>query len=320
MLLVALLIASIFLAQTQTPGSIPQVRPRTVENKTVTTIPFDPANNLIVINAMINGQGPFRFLLDTGTSHHVLSTELAESLGLQTEGSFRIDVGGKEMTEAESTEVAELRVGGLLFRNQRFVVASLPKAYTFQGFLGAELFNQFVVTLDFEHSLVTLARPSELNDRSPGARIPLKLHDGLIPQVRAEVDGHSGWFKIDTGYNGSLVLFAEFVARHKTLSINNSQSTVYAPGGQTVVGDVGNLPVTEIRVLSLKTSGSSREDASGGAEDAGAITLRNLHAVLFTEKGGSNSVYAGAIGTAAWHSFTRVTFNYSQGLMILQQK
>src|SRR5207237_9152584 len=113
MLPAALLIASVFLGQSQPALCVQQGRPRFVE-KSATTIPFDPTNNMIVVNAMVNGQGPFRFLLDTGASHYVLRRELAQSLGLQTQGSFRIDVGDKEMTDDVSTEVAELRIGGIL--------------------------------------------------------------------------------------------------------------------------------------------------------------------------------------------------------------
>ncbi|HEY6047225.1 MAG TPA: hypothetical protein VIU65_11520 [Pyrinomonadaceae bacterium] len=35
------------------------------------TIPFSGVSNLVVITASINGQGPFRFAIDTGSSAHV---------------------------------------------------------------------------------------------------------------------------------------------------------------------------------------------------------------------------------------------------------
>src|SRR5947199_1049151 len=47
------------------------------------TIPFDASNNLIIIEAMINDRGPYRLVVDTGSSHHVLSREVAEMLGLK---------------------------------------------------------------------------------------------------------------------------------------------------------------------------------------------------------------------------------------------
>jgi hypothetical protein len=40
-----------------------------------TSLSFDSANNLIVITVTLNGKGPFRFLLDSGASHHVMQPE-----------------------------------------------------------------------------------------------------------------------------------------------------------------------------------------------------------------------------------------------------
>src|SRR5437763_1432083 len=172
------------------------------------TFPFDGANSLIAIDASINQKGPYRFVIDTGSSEHMISREVANTLGLKSTGTARVDVGLEEMSNAEQTNIAELRIGELTLRNQRFFIAPLPKSYPFQGILGAELFKQFVVTIDFEHSFVTFISADRFIYRGLGSRISIKLRNGWMPRVHAEVDGHSGSFKIDTGYNGSLALFA----------------------------------------------------------------------------------------------------------------
>jgi predicted aspartyl protease len=179
------------------------------------TIPFSSANNLVVITATINGQGPFRFALDTGSSVHVLNRQIAERLGLKIIGPAVADSGNKT-TPAEVIEISELSAGELKLSNQRIFVTSLPASYPFDGLLGANLFEQFVVTLDFARSIVTLTPQAQFLAPRSGEIIPMKLRDRLIPEIKAEVDGHAGWFKVDTGYNGYLALFAEFVAQHKS--------------------------------------------------------------------------------------------------------
>ena len=47
--------------------------------------------------------------------------------------------------------------------------------------------------------------------------------------------------------------------------------------------------------------------------------VSNVPVALFTDKGGSNSAYAGAIGTLVLDNF-KATINYSQKVMILSGK
>jgi hypothetical protein len=274
------------------------------------TIPFSEANNLVVISATLNGQGPFRFALDTGSSVHVLNREIAQHLGLKIIGPAVADSGNRS-TPAEVTEVSELRAGELTLTNQRIFVTPLPASYSFDGFLGANLFEQFVVTIDFERSVVTLTAPSQFSPPHTGELVPLKLRNRLIPEIKAEVDGHAGWFKVDTGYNGYLALFAEFVAQHKSFADTKSYPSRNVSGGQTINGDVGMTAVIHIGLWKIKTV--SRVPRGRGGE----IMVSKMPAALFADRGGSNSAYAGAIGTLVLRKF-KVTFNYSKRMMILE--
>ena len=268
------------------------------EERDATTLPFDPANNLIVIAAALNGRGPFRFLLDTGATHHVLKPEAARALGLKLEGGGEIDAGGGGTVEAAVARVAEVRVGAFTLKGQRFFVTPLPASYPFDGFLGAELFKHFIVDIDFRRSLVTLTRPGGFRYRGAGVGLPLKLYGGLIPQVEGEVDGAAGRFKLDTGYNGELALFADFTERHGLLAKYAPQKS--GPGGLTLAGEVGDSPVARIRRLGL-----------------GALAVDDVLTSFFMEKGGSNSAFSGAIGTALLKRF-KVIIDYERRRVILE--
>lgn len=262
------------------------------------SLPFDSANDLIVIDATLNGKGPFRFLLDTGASHHVMTPELAQSLGLQVEGGGVLDAGGQATMSVGLSQVEEVRVGNFTLRKQRFAIAPFPASYPFQGFIGAELFKRFIVRIDFRQSLLTLTLPNSSPYRGSGVALPIKFHQGLIPQVRAQVDGVGGWFKLDTGYNGSLALFGKFIAEHNLMR-------KYAPrksdsGARTLTGELGGVPVTQIRGFTL-----------------GDLTLDGIHTAFFLEREGSNSAFAGAIGTGVLKQFN-VTIDYERRRLILE--
>jgi len=264
-----------------------------------TSLSFDAANDLIVINVMINGQGPFRFLLDTGASHHVMTPELAQRLGLKIESGAALDAGAQGTASAGLTQVAELRIGNFTLEQQTFLITPFPAAYTFQGFIGAEVFKRFIIHLNFQRSLVTLTTPQGFRYQGKGVTIPIKLHQGLLPQVQANVDGSGGWFKIDSGYNGTLALFAKFIDEHKLLSKYEPRAD--GSGARTLTAEFQNLPIAKIREFKL-----------------GKVRQVDVLTSFFLERGGSNSMFAGAIGTGILKRFN-VVLNYQERYMILEE-
>jgi predicted aspartyl protease len=271
------------------------------EDKDSTRLSFDPANNLIIITATLNGKGSFSFLLDTGASQHVMRPELARALGLKViRDGGDIDAGARGVVKAGLAEIEEVRVGSLTLEKQLFFVTPFPASYPFDGFLGAELFKRFVVSIDFQHSLLTLTHPNAFRYQGAGFSLPLKFYKGLIPQVKAEVDDKAGWFKLDTGYNGSLALFGDFIERHNLLAKYVTGKS--SPGGQTLTGEVGDSPVAQIRSFKL-----------------GDFAFADATASLFLEKGGSNSAFSGAIGTVLLKRFN-VIIDYKRQRLILERR
>jgi predicted aspartyl protease len=265
-----------------------------------TSLPFDSANNLIVITATLNGRGPFRFLLDTGASHHVMKPEIAQALGLKVTDFGELDAGGRGRVRAGSVRVSKLQVGGFTLEKQQFAVTSFPSSYPFEGFLGAELFKRFIVTIDFKHSLITLAQPNAFRYQGTGVSLSIKFYEGLIPQVKGEVDNLAGWFKIDTGYNGSLALFGKFIDENRLLAKYPPQTS--APGGLTLTGEVGDSPTTQVRQFRL-----------------GNLTLQNVLTSFFLEKEGSNSAFAGAVGTVLLRQY-KVIIDYKRQRVVLERR
>jgi predicted aspartyl protease len=271
-----------------------------ITDKRSSSLSFDSANNLIVITATLNGKGPFRFLLDTGATDHVIKPEVAQALGLKVEGGGAIDAGARQKISAGLVRVAEVRIGSFTLERQRFFVTPLPASYPFEGFLGAEFFKSFIVSIDFRQSLITLIRPSAFRYHGSGISLPLKFHEGLIPQVKGEVDDNDGWFKLDTGYNGSLALFRNFIEQHKLLAKYSPQKT--SSGGQTVTGEVADSAVAQIRRLKL-----------------GDLTINNVLTSFSLDKEGSNSAFSGAIGILILKQFN-IIIDYNRQRVILERE
>ncbi|HEY0319881.1 MAG TPA: aspartyl protease family protein [Pyrinomonadaceae bacterium] len=289
---VALIISLVALSVTTAYGTCPA--------EEGSTVPFDGTNDLIIVNVLLDGKGPFRLLLDSGATGHSMTPELAQALGLKIQGTGVIDVGSKEMVGAGIVRIAKLEIGGISLSDQIFFVAAYPPSYPFQGFLGADIFKRFVIRADFKRMTITLTSPENFRYQGTGTVVPLKLYKGGFPQVRGEVDGQKGWFKLDTGYNGSLALFGKFIDKHKLLK-------KYAPvmseqGGRTLAGEVGASPVARINVLRV-----------------GALEMRDITASLFLEKGNSNDAFAGAIGTRLFKQFN-VIFNYNKQQVIFEKR
>ena len=61
-----------------------------------------------------------------------------------------------------------MRIGELTLTNQRILTMPWPTSYPFDGFLGADLFEKFVVTIDFARSIVTLTSPTQFSTPPTG--------------------------------------------------------------------------------------------------------------------------------------------------------
>jgi hypothetical protein len=53
------------------------------DSKTTTKLPFELIDNRVFVEVRLNGQGPFHFILDTGTGGFSIVDDVAQKLGLQ---------------------------------------------------------------------------------------------------------------------------------------------------------------------------------------------------------------------------------------------
>lgn len=159
----------------------------------------------IVAPVEINGQGPFRFILDTGANRSAMSAATADALGLVADGDSMVSVHGITGSAVlPAVKVETFRAGDLVFERQRLPV--LPSAVFggVDGILGIDVLQSARVEVDFERDEVTIRRSSGARAPAGYLVVPAKLkHGGLLL-----VDGKVGKVPVkailDTGAERSL--------------------------------------------------------------------------------------------------------------------
>jgi len=175
----------------------------------------------------INGHGPYRFVIDTGTGTDAIVTpELAHQLGLPAVGQASLtDPSGQGSRKAPIVLIQSLEFAGVQFPAVRAVSHPFfSEAGTCDGLLGFTLFRDFLLTLDFPNRLVTLASGSLSPDGGKSV-LPFRMPNG-VPRAILKVDGlQPVEAQLDSG-GGGLVIPEKLAAQLKY----DVDPTVYASG------------------------------------------------------------------------------------------
>ena len=151
----------------------------------------------------INGRGPFRFLLDTGTGGDaIITTELAQELDLPVAGEARLsDPTGQGVQSARLRKIETLQVAGVDFYAVKAIEHTLPdRDGTCLGILGFPLFRDFLLTLDYVNGRVILADGGLVPDGEKSV-LPFRMPEG-VPVARLRIGSSEVEAQIDSGGAG----------------------------------------------------------------------------------------------------------------------
>jgi len=255
----------------------------------------------VIVDARINGKGPFPFILDTG-GHAILTPEAARAIGLRSEGAGTSGGGGSGRVGVAYTFVRHLQIGHVFIPNQPFLVIPYDNDFSdrgskqpLAGILGLEVFERMAIRLDYAHSTMTMTPLNSFKYNGSGAQVPIVFQDDM-PLATASADNTPGWFGIDTGNSGSLILFGPFLTNHHFLKR-------YAQGRSAVGSGTGGA------VHSFVQSLNSFRIAHR--------TFRNiLTFFVIGQRGGSfsSTTEAGNLGYQVLANFIP-TFDFRRGLL-----
>ncbi len=181
-------------------------------------VPYVLDGSKPIVNVMLNGKGPFPFVVDTG-GHFILTADTARRVGLTGYGASS-SVNEGNVTKVGFTHVRLLQIGGVAIHNQvaeinPYGFAKLergprpPKA----GWLGLEFFERFAVTFNPATRVMTLRPLARQRPVPQGARTAL-VFDEDAPLARCTIGPYPGLCMLDTGNAGPTIVVRRWVERN----------------------------------------------------------------------------------------------------------
>lgn len=223
------------------------------------TIPFELNNKHIMVKAKVNGQ-PITFVLDTGDQVAIVDLDLARRMNLSLSGEVRVGGAGAAISTGAMVQNATFTIDGLEGFSQPVRMAlPLGKVLSpragrdFEGIIGQEFIQQFVVEIDYQAQMLRLHDKEKFVYNGAGESIPIKFMHGH-PILEAEVipvgstAPLKGKFVLDTGAGLALALYSPFVSEHGLLGPETK--TIRSLGGAGAGGETSGRigRVTELKI------------------------------------------------------------------------
>jgi hypothetical protein len=177
-----------------------------------TSVPMLDLGGRPVVEVMINGKGPYRFILDTGAGISVIDAELNKELSLPAPaGMVAAPAGGGRAPEIVS--IRELRVGQAALRG--LIAAVMPLGELLRGenaprgVLSASIFPGYLLTYDYPGKRISIKKGALAGPDSQTSFEYAQNED--LPTVPIRVAGHDTRVHMDTGSGFGLVLPRKFL-------------------------------------------------------------------------------------------------------------
>jgi predicted aspartyl protease len=158
----------------------------------------------MTVPVTIGGQGPFRFMLDTGAQATVVSRDLADRLALN-ERSPAILVGMASRREIETTPIEDVGLGSRSFYIRSAPVVETAHIGGADGILGLDSLQDQRVLLDFVREEITIADADQLGgNRGYEIVVKARARLGQLIITEARLDGIRVALVVDSGAQGSI--------------------------------------------------------------------------------------------------------------------
>lgn len=158
----------------------------------------------MTVPVTIGGEGPFRFMIDTGAQATVLSRDLADRLELNDRETATL-VGMASRRQVETTAVADVALGSRNFYIRTAPVVEAAHIGDADGILGLDSLQNQRVLLDFAKDQITVADAEDLGGNR-GYEIVVRARSklGQLIITQARLDGIKVAVIVDTGAQGSV--------------------------------------------------------------------------------------------------------------------
>ena len=226
----------------------------------------------MTVPVMINGQGPFQFVVDTGADHTVISEEIANRLNLPQAGTAKLHAMGGS-ADVHLVKINTVQVSTNIARHVR--AAALPMRYVgADGLLGIDSLKGQRIVMDFVANTIRVEPASTPEEAVPVDAdliiVTAKTRLGQLVMVDADANGQKIWVVIDTGAQNS-------IANTKLRSLLVKRIPETEIKTITMVDVLGrNTPADYTIVTKLRIGGVSMGNAAIAFADAHPFKLFGL--------------------------------------------
>jgi len=229
-------------------------------------IPLDPSkadqialqqerNERVTVPVTIRGMGPYRFMVDTGAQATVVSSALADRLGLN-DRSPAVLVGLASKEPVETAVIPEFGLGSHEFDILNAPIVSAANLDGADGILGLDSLQNQRVLIDFVKKRILVADAKTLGGNL-GYEIIVKARRrlGQLIITGARINGVETDVIVDTGSQGSvgnLALLdrlrrASVLGENTMTDVNGATLTAPVRNGQSI--QISNMTLNNIPIM-----------------------------------------------------------------------
>jgi hypothetical protein len=200
---------------------------------------------------MLNGQGPFRFVVDTGSNTTVVSTRVARLLELPLLPERTVH-GVTGSMVARFGRLGRVETGRSVSENLPVAILDAPAFEELDGILGMDMFADRRIRFNFTRKTVDFDQASRRSSRLP-IRASVRLRQGLLMEAEGRIGFQRARCVLDTGCDTSIINNALFNALTSPRALsrrNASPPRILGITNQEFRGVWASLP--EVNLIGLK--------------------------------------------------------------------
>ncbi len=221
-LLILMFLAALFLGGCSLGGQRFRIRPQGVilhssdvgtADRGLVEIPAEFLEREIIAEVMINGTGPHRMMLDTGSAICHISPEVAREAGIRRSSGVRTRDAHGGMNREDVGFARTVRVGALEGQGVPIGI-TMPSVSDMNngvvGILGYNMFSSYTLVIDYPERRIFMS--DQVLSQDPPGTMPMRLFDGHIPYINVDMvtgegrRGKSLKMMLDTGSEAGIIL------------------------------------------------------------------------------------------------------------------
>lgn len=180
-------------------------------------VPFQLVGDKIVVPATIDGAGPFSLGIDSGAETVMFTQHVADEAKVPVKtGTVALSGATGNYMPVPQAMVDTVQVGNAVVKKPFCTIS--PEHLSIDGYIGAPLFNFYVVQIDFGNRTITCYPPASFKPDPADIAIPIILGKQRVPVVKGQIAGVPASCEIDTGSEFPAELSPQFVKKYDLAS------------------------------------------------------------------------------------------------------